>query len=165
MITDLNFLFMSMAKEAQRHSNCLRRQIGVAIPVCNDPDNVYTNANCSPVTCEVCTRDFACPAIHAEVKAVSSMDRIDYYDCKTLYIWAEVPCHNCLSYIFTRSAIREIFCLIPEKYAKIYPPVFTNTERIVARKLYAKRLGIDVIQIDPEEVLQYELSRDKQTNV
>lgn len=160
-LTNRNFDLILKAKSAASWSNCTRRKIGVAIPY-NDPDDsseeIAIAANTTQKTDQCCTRSAGpCPAIHAEVNAILNLG-LSRYLAEELYIWAEVPCHQCLSFIHKQTYIREIFCLSPESYGKEYPRVLDRTSEIQLRYAYADSLGIDVHKLDAEEILEYELS-------
>lgn len=150
------------AREASKLSNCLRRQIGVAIPVAGETLWGYNN---SAVPCTECHRE-TCSAVHAEVQAtVRSIEAKKNLDTCGLYIWAEVPCHACLSFIKKFSTVAIIYCLSPESYTKQYHLNSTRIEEIKSRKEYARSLGLVILEQDMEEIEDYELSKHTQTHV
>jgi len=158
-----DFDLMLQAHEVAKYSNCLRRQIGVVIPA---PDgDVIWGANKSAVTCGTCHRE-TCSAVHAEVAAI-----LRYYphtqrlENRKLYIWAEVPCNQCLSFISTYSNIDIVYCLMPSTYAVEYPSILQREQEIKDRKTYAKVLGITIVELDREEVIEYELSKHSETDI
>jgi len=158
MITE-NFNHMLQAREASTYSVCLKRKVGVCIDVAGDESVWGFNAASEP--CTVCMRE-SCPAIHAEVRACLTLlaekaNRL----ARSLCIWSEIPCRQCISFIHQTTSIRQIFCLSPESYKIEYPLIERRTEEIQIRRVYAKNLGFDVIELDREEIVEYGLLRDK----
>lgn len=145
-----------MASYIAHKSNCKRRKIGAAIL---DSSNTYIcAANKAAIACEECHRD-TCPAVHAEVGAIQNAYEFKALgSATTMYVWAEVPCHQCLSFIKLHSDISIIYCLTPESYSVEYKLSEGRLEDIVKRREYAKNLNISIIEIDRKEVLDYELS-------
>lgn len=163
MIYSKDFDLMLSAKDAKETSNCLRRSIGVAIPTL-DGDTIW-GANKSKITCKSCHRE-TCSAVHAEVEAiVRALKYQREIDIKKLYIWAEVPCHACLSFIASYSTIDLVYCLMPSTYAIEYPSIDRRSDEIKDRRRYAKALGITIVELDREEVIEYELSKHSKTHV
>ena len=163
MIFIKDFDLMLNAKEARETSNCLRRHIGVAIPT-RDEETIW-GANKSGLACTKCHRE-TCSAVHAEVEAlIRALKHQKEIDIKKLYIWAEVPCQHCLSFISSYSSIDLGYCLLPSSYATEYPAILQRTEEIRQRKNYAHTLGITIVELDREEVIEYELSKHSQTHV
>jgi deoxycytidylate deaminase len=156
------FEYLLEAREASKLSNCLRRQIGVALPV--EGETLWGH-NSSTLPCPTCHRE-TCSALHAEVQAVvRAIEAKKNLDTCGLYIWAEVPCHACLSFIKKFSTVAIIYCLSPESYTKQYHLDSTRIEEIKSRKLYARSLGIIILEQDMEEIEEYELSKHTQTHV
>ena len=154
---------MLLTYEASKQSNCLKRKIGVVVPV-GHGETVF-GYNISPEPCTACHRN-TCSAIHAEVTAVTMLIMTQENRAATsLYIWAEVPCHACLSFIRRYSSIAKVYCLSPESYLTEYPLIARRSEEILQRRSYAKSLGIDIIELDREEIMQYELFKHNKTNV
>ena len=156
------FDLMLEARKASLYSNCKRRKIGVTLPGPHD-ENIWGYNN-TIKGCPTCDRD-KCPATHAEVMAIQQAiyckaDR----EITKLFIWAEVSCHQCLNYIRRYSAIALIFCLSPESYFTEYPVIARRSEEISARREFAKSLGLSIVELDREEIVQYELSKYPQTN-
>jgi len=163
MIYSKDFDLMLSAKAAKETSNCLRRSIGVAIPTI-DGDTIW-GANKSKIQCPSCHRE-TCSAVHAEVEAVvRALKHQREIDIKKLYIWAEVPCHACLSFIASYSSIDLVYCFMPSTYAPEYPSILQRAQEIEDRKTYAKALGITIVELDREEVIEYELSKHSETHV
>jgi deoxycytidylate deaminase len=164
MISGRNFRNILKANELQYLSNCTRRKIGVYIPIPDDDcvlSAIAGNAVQSTIHC--CMRDAGiCPAVHAEVRAINNLGS-QRYSATELYIWAEIPCHACLSYIHQYSYIRDIYCLTQESYGNEYPRVLDRTSEIKLRKDYATVLGIDVHELDAEEIKEYGLLRHPHT--
>jgi deoxycytidylate deaminase len=133
---------MQIAKLCSTSSLCNRRKIGVLIRN-STTDDIHYNYNYSP-DCDYCTRTTECPAIHAEIYTIATSPK-GFYD--ELYIYAEVPCKNCLSYIHSFSSIRKIYCLNPYLYSKDYPRVLEYGYQIKERLLYAATKGFTVTQI------------------
>ncbi len=167
MIEEKDFQRMLKAREFSSYSTCQRRKIGVYIPVAviKDSDNPSSYlsvlaANHPQSTIHCCKREQGiCPALHAEVVAVTNL-RECRYNCRDLYIWAETPCHQCLSFIRRNSHISRIICLSTESYAVEYPLVDHKKDEIALRDSYAKELGFDVVKLDREEILNSELPSD-----
>lgn len=152
---DKIFGFMLQAKRASQHSTCLKRKIGVAIPYVAEETMWGYNGAAKP--CKVCERE-TCPATHAEVVAINTFISTNtMHTLTTLYIWAEIPCRQCLSYIKRYSSIRQIFCLNRESYGKEYPSVLSRKDEINQRKEYAQAIGIRITELDREEILEHEL--------
>lgn len=157
------FEYMLQTYQASQQSTCLRRKIGVVVPV-GHGETIF-GYNTSPEPCATCHRS-TCQAIHAEVTAVTMLIMTQENRAVTsLYIWAEVPCHACLSYIRRYSSIARIYCLSPESYLTEYPLIARRSEEITQRRVYAKSLGIDIIELDREEIIQYELFKHNKTDV
>lgn len=157
MITNDDLQAMLKAKEAGILSNCSRRKIGVYIPIRDKTYHAAFGSNNALNTSQCCTREIGiCPALHAEVNAIINLGK-DILKADNLYIWAEIPCHGCLSYIKRNSFIRDIFCLTTESYGREYPRVLDRTAEIALRLKYASLLGIDIHRLDAEEIRQYEL--------
>jgi deoxycytidylate deaminase len=158
MITDIDFQRMLKAKELDWLSNCTRRKIGVYIPLPADSDGAMFAAiggNSTQQTNHCCKRDIGiCPAVHAEVNAIMNLGR-QRLEAKALYIWAEIPCHACLSYIRRFSSIRDIYCLTTESYGIEYPRVLDRIPEIKLREEYASMLDLNLHQLDAKEI--YEL--------
>jgi deoxycytidylate deaminase len=156
------FDLMLEARKASLYSNCKRRKIGVTLPGPHD-ENIWGYNN-TMLGCPTCDRE-KCPATHAEVMAIQQAiyckaDR----EITKLYIWAEVPCHQCLNFIRRYSAVALIFCLSPESYFTEYPVIARRSEEISARREFAKSLGLSITELDREEILQYELSKFAEPN-
>lgn len=147
---------MLQAKSAGFNSTCSRRKIGVYIPVPGTEDTIAIQANNNPQSiCQCCMRESnVCPAIHAEVNAVMNLGTFRFSVYK-LYIWAETPCHQCLSFIRRYSHITDIYCLTTESYGIIYPRVLDRTSEIRLRDEYADSLGFQIHKLDVKEILDY----------
>lgn len=141
-----HFDYMKLAKASSLKSKCLRRKIGCVITGSGFAS--ITGVNHSDVlhSCSECKRDLECPAIHAEIDAIMSLPN-EMYKAKDLYVYAEVPCLNCLSMIAHLTNITKIYCLHPSYYSSIYPRVSTYQHKIAARKEYAHKLGLAVIEL------------------
>lgn len=157
------FDLMLSTNEAAKQSNCLKRKIGVVVPV-GQGETVF-GYNTSAEPCQTCHRS-TCSAVHAEVVAVTNLIMFqENRGASSLYIWAEVPCHACLSFIRRYSSITRVYCLSAESYLTEYPLIARRSEEISQRRGYAKSLGIDIIELDREELLQYELFKRNKTDV
>lgn len=159
MIFQRDFLCMLQARHYADMSNCAKRKIGVYVPLARPDDDaviavIAANKHPSEQDCKVCSRQ-TCPAIHAEVSAAFVLARSKETTAHRLYIWAETPCLNCLSIIKKYTDIDMIYCLQTESYGKIYPPVRDRISEIAVRDGYAKQLGLTVIKLDADEILEY----------
>jgi len=146
--------YMLQARDFAVHSNCLRRRIGV---VFRYPGFMFTGANAPTVKCRACNRAKGdCPAIHAEVKTLLLAGSFATRPNTALYIWAEIPCVACLSFIaeYTEHNCNYIHCLTQASYAKEYPNVLAYTESIAVRHAYALKLGITIYEHDAQELLR-----------
>jgi deoxycytidylate deaminase len=163
MITEQDLRLMLTAKDLDWLSNCARRKIGVYIPLPVDNDDASYSSiggNIVQSTKQCCTRDLGiCPAIHAEVNAILNLGSRKY-EASRLYIWAEVPCHACLSFIRRQSFIRDIFCLTADSYGVEYPRVLDRKPEIKLREEYATILDLRLHILDREEILEYGILRD-----
>lgn len=159
MILNKDFESMIQAKHVgQLTSNCGRRKIGVYIPL-NSPelgDIAFTGSNATQSTKQCCgsATNGICTAIHAEVNAVVNLRGYRYL-VDSLYIWAETPCHNCLSFIRRYSHITKIYCLSTESYGIEYPRVNDRTSEIRLRDEYAADLGFQIHKLDVKEIEEY----------
>lgn len=154
------FDIMLEARAISENSNCLRRKIGVIIPAGEDQVIGY---NFSAIQCKECNRP-TCPAVHAEVRAISILNTHYKIYADKLYIWAEIPCKQCLSYIALHSKIRTIHCLSTDSYSKEYPIISDRKEEILARRTFARSLGIETNELDREEIIDYELYKSTEVN-
>jgi deoxycytidylate deaminase len=144
--------YMLAAMFTAMDSKCHRRKIGCVLV-----DDVYEELvskgyNSCANNCESCERlnpNNVCPAVHAEVNAISHGFSSSPNE---MYIWSEVPCHQCLSYIAIYSDIATIYCLSGESYYELYPHV--NQEAIRMRKEYALELGMIIIELDRAEIME-----------
>lgn len=144
MTTDEEYLLI--AKQVGEVSLCKRRKIGVVLfyPFSRE---ISTGVNgFKELTCDSCTRTIECPAIHAEVEAILNMQTFARLATK-LYIWAEVPCLNCLSFISHQTSVRDIYCLHPSLYYQYYERVKDYHENLTLRRNYAKKLGITLHEL------------------
>ena len=158
------FNMMLHAREASAQSNCLKRKVGVCIPLYGGEETRW-GANQSGLACTICERD-TCPALHAEVNAIlKAIYEQEERAIDTLYIWAEVSCRACLSFIKRYSTVRTIYCLSPESYFTEYPVIARRSEEIRQRKIYAAALGIEIIELDREEIIEHELSKHNRGDV
>ena len=163
-LTDNDLEMMLQAKSASFNSTCARRKIGVYIPVPGTEDTIAVQANNNPQSTKQCCMREAnvCPSIHAEVNAVMNLGAYKYQVFK-LYIWAETPCHQCLSFIRRHSAITDIYCLTTESYGVEYSRVLDRTSEIRLRDDYADSLGFQIHKLDVKEIKEYELSTLRKT--
>lgn len=169
MILDDDFFCMTKARDYAYASDCDRRQIGVYIPIKVDSikedliASIGVNSPMSKQHC--CNRETGdCPAIHAEVYAIMHLGS-HRSEASTIYVWAETPCLNCLSFIKRFSSITRIVCLITQSYGKQYPRVLDRTAEIAKRDSYAQTLGLDVVKLDIEEIIQNEFSKHPEINL
>lgn len=140
--------FLRVAKFAGESSKCKRRQIGAVLA--KDQYKYIKRSNSPSLPCAECTKTThkECPAIHAEAACVVESGHTAMY-CKDLYVFSEVPCLQCLSYIKKYSGVENIYCLTPESYAPFYPAVLDpwRLDQIEERKSYAHRLGFRVFEL------------------
>jgi deoxycytidylate deaminase len=140
--------YLLMAKSLSEGSKCWRRKIATVIPIPCTQGEVRVGINgFSNFVCNDCTRMIECPALHSEVQAIINCRPFNSL-VRDLYVWAEVPCLNCLSFIHHQSEITTIYCLAPSLYEQFYGRVKDYSERIALRRAYAKRLELTVIEID-----------------
>lgn len=152
---------MLLAKGASQNSNCKRRKIGVVIEGIDsiyEGDRLYIlGSNNASLSCKSCNREMGdCPAEHAEVNAIEKLPK-DIKISGALYIWAEVPCMQCLNVIAIKTNIKQIHCLSAKSYSEEYPRVKNYGPSIVNRKAYATLLGLTITQHDREKILQAEV--------
>lgn len=148
------FKFMLTAKNVTQYSNCGKRKIACVVPVGGDEIWGYNNVL---QKCAICSRE-TCGAIHAEQAAVTQLIYLkEARNATKMYLWAESPCMQCLNFIRRYTAISSIYCLSPESYKTEYPIIARRSEEILCRRMYAKSLGISIIELDREEILEYEL--------
>lgn len=158
----VHFQRMLIAKKVCSYSNCQKRKIAAIVPVGDDTIWGYNNV-LKP--CPACNRE-SCGAIHAEQSVIMQLLYLRLQqECTTMYVWAEPPCKQCLNFIRRHSAISVVYCLSPESYLTEYPIIARRTEEIKERRQYAQSLGIAIIELDREEILQYELLGHSQTHV
>lgn len=160
-MTDI-FKHMLEAKQVCQYSNCHRRKIGVVLVAGSDTIWGYNNTT---LTCITCKRE-TCGAIHAEQSAILQAIYIrEAQNITDLFIWAEPPCLQCLNFIKRYSAINRIYCLSPESYLTEYPIIARRSEEILERRAYARSLGISIIELDREEILEHELPEHSETDI
>ena len=156
------FKLMLTAKNVTQYSNCGKRKIACVVPVGGDEIWGYNNVL---QKCAVCSRE-TCGAIHAEQAAVAQLIYLkEAHNATKMYLWAEPPCMQCLNFIRRYTAISIIYCLSPESYKTEYPIVARRSEEILCRRMYAKSLGISIIELDREEIIEYDLSKHSETNI
>ena len=154
-----HFESMLSARSVCQYSNCAKRKIACIVPVGTDEIWGYNNVLQS---CPTCSRE-TCGAIHAEQAAIAQLLYLhEGQDATKMYLWAEVPCKQCLNFIRRYSGISIIYCLSPESYLTEYPVIARRSEEILDRRKYAKSLGISIIELDREEIIEYELSKHSQ---
>lgn len=156
---DLVAKLMLKAKKVSQQSNCDRRKIGAVIS--NGSSEVVWGWNDRGDTTHICTRELGfCPAIHAEVMAIQNLQYSGQRIGDSIFVWCEIPCHNCLNFIAKYSRVRRVYCLSLDSYKVEYPRVSERSSEVTNRRAYARSLGIDVIELDREEILEHELSDD-----
>jgi len=158
------FKFMLTAKNVTQYSNCGKRKIACVIPIDSRKKTLWGYNNVLKL-CKVCRRE-TCGAIHAEQHAVAQLiyHRLQF-DVSKMYLWAEPPCMQCLNFINRFSAISTIYCLSPESYSTEYPLIARRTDEIRQRREYAESLGISIIELDREEILEHELLKHSNPNI
>lgn len=144
--------YMLIAKQVSQLSNCNRRKIGAVV----EHDGVYViGSNGTKGKCKCCNREVGdCPAVHAEVDAILQLPQ---GISGTLYIWAEVPCVQCINFIATYTEIKMIHCLTRNTYAREYPRVLSYGPSILQRRALAKRHDITIIQHRTDYLLKESL--------
>jgi len=141
---------MLLARESARSSRCQRRRIGAVV---HTYKTYYIGYNSPAIVCKECTRlKGVCPAVHAEVSAITMCLRQSHRDIiAELFVWSEIPCLQCLSFIHQTGLIYNIYCLTPESYQVEYPHLcYEDIER---RRVFAADLGILVHELDREYLL------------
>ena len=142
-------------------STCKRRKIAAIIPNRGNGPLSYIGSNNPTGSLHCCSRDKGiCPAIHAEVDVVIKA-KTQVILSTELYLWAETPCHQCLSFIRRHSFIDTVYCLTTESYGSEYPLVLDRKEEIAFRDEYAKSINLTIVKLDREEILEYELLKRK----
>lgn len=139
---------MLLARETSKESTCQRRKIGVVI---SNAGTYVTGSNGPLHVCNCCNRELGdCPAIHAEQDAISKLPR---WTAGTLFIWAEVPCVQCLNFIAATTDIENIHCLTSKSYVVEYPRVKTYSLSLQNRLALANKLNLTIHQHDRDEIL------------
>lgn len=158
------FNFMLQARDVRQYSNCSKRHIACVIPLGVKDDTLWGYNNVMQ-PCKTCSRE-TCGAIHAEQHAIAQLmyHRLQFETTK-MYLWAEPPCMQCLNFINRFSAISIIYCLSPESYLTEYPLIARRTDEIRQRREYAESLGISIIELDREEILEHELSQHSNPDI
>lgn len=148
-MNELTKRYMLLARDHARTSRCRRRKIGAVLTI----ENIFfLGINSIIKGCDECTREKGyCPAIHAEVRVITAAlhNKIDPTGA-TLYIWSEIPCHQCLTFL-AQHFCKSIYCLTPESYIIEYDKLCKS--QIEARREYSTSLGLVVIELDRNELL------------
>lgn len=147
--------YMLMCRDIAQTSSCERRSIGAAFVI--PGGDAFLGANSPAMRCVTCTRaaGMECAAVHAEVAALRCAQWNVSLPKTRMFVWAEVPCMACLSYIYhaTRGRCKQIDCLAVAQYASIYPRVLDNLVNIHERFELANRLGITIVTHDLHTLL------------
>lgn len=157
-----NFTHMLMARDVAQYSNCAKRHIGC---VSFTGDSYIFGYNSVVNKCTTCSRE-TCGAIHAEqMLIIHLMERKSFKSVDNLYLWAEVPCIQCLNFLKRYSSIRTVFCLTPQSYAAEYPLIEQRLNEILQRRALARELGITIVEYNREEILNHELHQPTEGSV
>lgn len=144
---------MILARMAAESSNCHRRKIGAAINITHNK-TWYMGSNNSPISCIDCTRlTGICPAIHAEQSALlpAVANQVEPLT-GVMFVWSEIPCETCLSFIRRTECVGMIYCLSPLSYRDAYPHL--NWDSIAYRTEFAKRLGLVIVELDMHKIME-----------